>query len=127
MELKDFIKSTMQSIIDATAELIEENTEKKAHINPLTYSANSVDFVRYSDGFVQMTTVSFDVAITKGSEKEGNGKVGVDVYVAKIGSDGTIRASDENVSRVQFALRAALPATKGPSERERYDGSFFSG
>lgn len=123
MELKEFIKTTMQSIIDASSELIEQNSDGSALINPLQRSAEDRNVVMFADGFVPITMVSFDVAITKGSEKAGGGGASVDVYFAKVGADGEVKASNENVSKVQFSLRAALPATSSPPRNQRFDGS----
>ena len=125
MELKDFIKTTMQSIIDANHELIEANSDGRAFVNPLVSATRETDIIRFSDGLVPVTAILFDVAITKGSEQAGGGGASVDVYVAKIGADGQVKASNENVSRVQFSLRAALPATQGPPRGQRFDGTIF--
>ena len=123
MELKDFVKTTMQSIIDATSELIAENNERGVYINPLVRTSDTRDIVKYYDGFIPVTNIDFDVAITKGAEKTGSGGASVDVYFAKVGTEGDVTSSNENVSRVQFSLRAALPATAGPKKNEKFDGT----
>lgn len=123
MELKDFIKTTMQSIIDATNELIEANKETGARINPVQRTASGQNVVWYYDGALPVTEVLFDVAITEGSTKSGKAGAGIEVLSAKIGAGGEMSASNENASRVEFSLRAALPATASPPEDQRFDGS----
>lgn len=121
MELKDFIKTTVQSIIDATEELIVENGESRAAINPFQKVIPDHNVVQYYDGTVAVSVISFDVAVTEGSAKSGGGSGGINVAFAKIGADGTVAASTENISRVQFSMRVALPATEAPSIDMRFE------
>lgn len=122
MELKDFIKTTMQSIIDATNELIEANKETGARINPIRpgFSNNGVN---YFDGSIPITEVLFDVAVTEGTAKTANAGAGIEVLKAQIGGKGEFSSANENASRVEFTMSAALPATSVPPRKQRFDGT----
>ena len=120
MELKDFIKKTAQSIIDATSELILDNKEKGVVINPaIQSSAGAADVVCYYDGFVPVTAISFDVAVTEESEKSGSGGAKVKIATFEVGGDGKLSKIDTVVSRVAFDIRISLPAQKGPGREDR--------
>lgn len=111
MELKDFIKTTVQSIIDATNELIDDNRQTAATINPVETSTYDGGVAHYSGMKLPVTQLSFDVAITGGTSKSGKAGGSVDVYVARLGADGEVSSKNENVSRVQFSMKVTLPAT----------------
>ena len=122
MELKQFIKSSIQSIVNATKELIEENAEHRIYINPAVHSINkSEGYVSYHDGFAKITTIEFDVAVTEGTERQGGGGLKVDVAAFKVGADGTAGSSYENASRIKFAVGIVLPHTKGPPNNKRLE------
>lgn len=111
MELKDFIKTTVQSIIDATNELIDDNQTTASTINPIATSTYNGGVVHYADMRLPVTELSFDVAITGGASRTGKAGGSVDVYVAKLGADGEVSSKNENVSRVQFSLKVTLPGS----------------
>lgn len=111
MELKDFIKTTVQSIIDATNELIDDNQSTAATINPIRTGVYDRGVEHYAGMEIPVTELSFDVAITGGTSKTGKAGGSVDVYVAKLGTDGAISSKNENVSRVQFTMKVAMPVT----------------
>jgi hypothetical protein len=123
MELKDFIKTTVQSIIDATNELIDDNKETAATINPIETNTYDGGVPHYSGMRLPVTELSFDVAITGGTSKTGKAGGSVDVYVAKLGADGQVSSKNENVSRVQFSMKVTLPATIHQTSEIKVGGS----
>lgn len=124
MELEVFIETTMQSMIDATSTLLDKNERKGVSINPFIRHASGENYVWYSDGAMPVTEVSFDVAVTEGTAKSGEANGSIDVYFAKTGGKGTTSASNENVSRVQFTLRVALPGTDASDNGRPYNQRF---
>lgn len=123
MELKDFIKTTVQSIIDATNELIDDNLSTAASINPIETRKYDGGIAHYAGMKLPVTELSFDVAITGGTSKSGKAGGSVDVYVAKIGADGQISSKNENVSRVQFKMKVTLPGTIHQTSQIKVGGS----
>ncbi len=120
MELKDFVKATAQSIIDATQELISANIGTGVLINPPASSvASSEDWVRLYDGFLPVTRISFDVAVTEESSKTGDLGGKIKVAVLEAGAGGKVSASDSKVSRIAFELRLSLPSQPAPEEKTR--------
>ena len=121
MELKEFVKSTTQAIIDATKELISENEGTGSLINPkLTSPGPDADFVAFYDGFLPVTSIDFDVAVTEESEKSGATGGKLKIAVVEFGADGRAISSNSSVSRIQFKLRLTLPGVDGPGSDQRY-------
>ncbi|SHI42682.1 hypothetical protein SAMN04488012_101328 [Palleronia salina] len=116
MDLKDFVKETISSIVEATNELQDEWGDQGVIVNPPvstlapgTYKQNSSTHT-----FRAIQTIKFDVAVTASSQTGGGGKVGVKVWVFEAGTEGEHARHHEEVSRVQFEV----PLTLRPSETE---------
>lgn len=111
MELKDFIKNSVQSIIDATKDLAESNDD--TWINPTIDSAGrDQDFARRDGAFVPITKIDFDVAVTEGSSDSGGAGVKINVMAASAKLGGELESNYSNVSRLRFSMRVALPSEK---------------
>ncbi|MGY9045991.1 MAG: hypothetical protein ACKVKF_02695 [Rhodobacterales bacterium] len=110
MELKTFVKSTIQSIIEASQEIIEENQGKPVFYNPVSNKPTSDDCQLYWGKFIPVTEIKFDVAVAEGTEKSGGGGASIDVISIKVGGNGQIASTATSESRISFSLRVALPA-----------------
>jgi hypothetical protein len=114
-ELKDFIKAMAQSVIDATSELIDANTDRGVFINPPASSVSNVeDWVESHDGFLPVTRIAFDIAVTEESGKSGDVGGKLKVAVVEMGAGGKVTSADPKISRISFDLRLALPAQPTP-------------
>ena len=110
MELKDFIKKTISSIIDATNELQEHYSGTSVVINPPISSSDREKFME-SDGqhiFRRIEDVTFDVAVTVDKETEAEVNGGIKIFSAQIGGSATHASRSEEVSRVKFSIPLAL-------------------
>lgn len=115
MELKEFIKTTVQSIVEASRELIAENSKSEYYFNPLVSNTSSdADAIENNGRFLPVTELSFDVAITEEKEKSGSSGGKVKVISFEVGAEGKISAVNSTVSRLAFKLRVALPSQKSP-------------
>lgn len=110
MELKDFIESSIQSIIEATRNLAAKNDD--TWINPSKTSYKNLDAVTRDGQFVPITDVEFDVAVTEGSSDSAGGKLNIQVLKA----GGEVASNYSNVSRIKFSIRVALPSEKSESQ-----------
>jgi hypothetical protein len=120
VELKDFIKAMAQSVIDATAELIEANKDRGVFVNPSVSEVPKLeDWVVSHDGYLPVTRIAFDIAVTEETGKSGDigGKVKV-AAVAELGAGGTVTSADSKISRIAFDLRLALPAQPTPRKEK---------
>jgi len=75
MDLKEFVKASAQSIIDATNELIAENQDRNCLLNPVrsTSASSAEEVVAFYNGFLPVTEIGFDIAVTEGRSKSGAG------------------------------------------------------
>jgi hypothetical protein len=103
MELKEFVKSVLNDVMDAVQETIEERkgADKHGYINPKTHDPDEME----------IDTISFDVAISAGTKTQGGGEGGLEVWSVKIGANGSREHEATNVSRIQFTLGVAWPHT----------------
>lgn len=110
MELKLFIKRTLQSLIDASEELITENQARRVYINPLRETANDqTDDVSFIEGFQPVTGVRFDLAVT-GDAANPEGAV-IEVLAREDIAAEKADPALQSISRISFAMRIVLPAT----------------
>ena len=123
MELKEFIKTALADITDAVKELQQE-LQNGAIISPSMPApiANTTVKDPQNDKIDRLISkIDFDVAITIGSsdKMEGGGKMGIQVFSAKIG--GGNEAHTENVSRMTFSIPVVLPTYHVKSQTELKD------
>jgi len=105
MELKDFVKSAINDIVEGVRSAQSDVGDSVAigttgH-NALRDAPTSV--VQDSTGKLY-SVVSFDVAVTTADTTEGGG--GIQIAPFKLGA--TVSGSSETVSRIQFALTLSL-------------------
>lgn len=125
MELKEFIKTTLADITDAVSELQEELTNG-AIVSPSmpTPIANITVIDPQNDKVYRaISKIDFDVAVTVGGtdKVEAGGKVGIQIFSAKIGGDN--EKHTENVSRITFSIPVVLP-TQHVKNRAEWNESF---
>nr|WP_246391145.1 trypco2 family protein [Limimaricola variabilis] len=111
--MKEFVTETVSAIADATAELQERYAGKGVLVNPPTNSTGEQLFVvgREDYHFRYVEKVEFDVALTVGSTKQGEGKAGIRIASVEIGGGGSKSVTSEAVSRVRFTIPLALSPT----------------
>lgn len=116
MDLKEFIKETVRSLIEASHELQVELAPKGAIINPPTDGGRAETFETGSATHFQrrVQLIEFDVALTVSSTNSAGGKAGLKIFSAEIGVEGEHARVKQDVNRVKFTLPVALP----PSEHE---------
>lgn len=102
MELREFVRTSlvdiMRGIQDAQHEIYADPTAKGA-VNPA--------FGRLRD---TMEKVTFDVAVTAGSEASGEGKGGINVMAANLSGKVAGKLHDSSVSRLTFSVPIAPSA-----------------
>ena len=103
MELKDFVKETLISVVGGVKEaqnvLAGMNTNESIKVGQFSIQSwDSNDEGRF---------ISFDVAVTTTSEKSGKTEAGGKVLVANANIGGELKHSTENISRVKFKVCCA--------------------
>lgn len=118
MDLKDFVKATVQSIHDAVTELSAEN--EGMQVNPASDTCAGLnDYSTFYNGFVPTTEIDFDVAVTETYADKAGGKAGIKVLPFSVEGGGEVTNGSQNHSRVAFKVRVALPATLASKKEER--------
>lgn len=110
MDLKDFIKETISSISEATAELQVSLGSLGVILNP---PVDAEDGNVYRAGskhtYSRIQTIEFDVAVTASADTSGGAKGGLKVLSFEFGAEGTHSRQSEQVSRVKFGIPLVLP------------------
>lgn len=120
MDLQEFIKETISSIAEATLSLQEEFATKGLIVNPPTNQARSDTFDQSAAYNIRrVESVHFDVAVTATSETAGGAKGGLKVLSVEVGGHGTHAQGSERVSRVQFSIPVALPASNEEGQNKQ--------
>lgn len=103
MDLKTFVKTALNDVMDAVQETIEERKAAGKHgsVNPKTHEPDEME----------IDTIKFDVAVSVGSTTQGSGEGGLDVFNVRLGAEGSYEHESSNVSRIEFTLGIAWPHT----------------
>jgi hypothetical protein len=114
MELKEFIKGTIASIVEATSELQNEFEAEGILINPPSAQSGSDVYQPGSKNYTfrRVKDIEFDVAVTTSDETAQSAKAGIKVFAAELGGTGKKLKGTENVSRVRFSIPLTLKPTK---------------
>lgn len=117
MELKEFIKTAITDITEAISELQSE-LDNGAVINPSISRGEHGKAVLIDQGIAPIEHLNFDVAVTatEASNIDGNAKVGISIFGAKVGTESN--AKTENVSRLTFSVPIVFPATHVKTQQE---------
>lgn len=118
MELKDFIKTAIIDITEAVSELQVE-LKNGAIINPTLPQGEHGKHLLVGNEVRMIERLNFDIAVTATDKTElnGNAKVGISVFGAKIGTENAEKT--ENVSRMTFSIPLLLPATHVKTPKEK--------
>ena len=118
MELKEFIKTAITDITGAVSELQEE-LKNGAIVNPSLTQGEYGKSLVVDNEVRMMERLNFDIAVTatEATELNGNAKVGISVFGAKIGTGNAEKT--ENVSRLTFSIPLLLPATHVKTQKEK--------
>ena len=102
MELKDFIKLSINEIMDGIEETIKERKEKNkaGHINPKIFSEDEME----------IDTIKFDLSVNV--SKKGSGDIGLSIPFSKISGKGAIEKTDTSIQRIEFTLGISWPYTR---------------
>jgi hypothetical protein len=101
MDLKQFVKSSLTDVMAAIVEAQQEWLEsgRRGAINPVI---DRIDEKAIKE-------ISFDVAVTAGSESSGKAGAGIQVVGVRLGGDLTDATSQSSVSRIQFTVPIIPP------------------
>lgn len=104
MDIKDFVKATITSVIDAVNEI---NSEKKGvTVCPENLTLKGENNCFTSDGRL-VKNIDFDLCVTDGIESDTG--AGVKISIFKVGVDS--KTSNEAVNRIKFSIPIAFPST----------------
>ena len=103
MELKEFIKETLNDIIDGVREA-QQGSSKDVAINPRIKKVS--DFTR------EIQYVEFDIAISELNEDGASGRIGVGVPI--IGANGSVSSGKqtEEATRIRFKVGVKFPTVE---------------
>ena len=119
MELKEFVTSAIEQIIEGVTAAQTHATKKGAAVNPAFNVAGTHSGVMgTTEADVLVLKVHFDVAVTavESTEAKGGAKVQVAGPIS-VGGGAGVAERAERVSRLQFIVPLALP--DDPSMREQ--------
>lgn len=110
MELKEFVKSTIENIKDAVAEL-QANNETSARINPI--GIKGVDHILIPSGSglenLMVINVEFNVCLEETDTEGGKKSIGVFFKEIGIGVDKKIENNTTSYTSVKFSIPMTLP------------------
>lgn len=120
MELKDFIATSLKSIIEGVIEAQRYAASVGGFINPPDAGASSISKAnsgakRYAEipgmdiYYYEIHPMEFDIAVTVIDSAGNKGGLGVVMAVAAIGGQRTSEKSTESVSRIRFTVPVAFP------------------
>jgi len=103
MELKAFIKATLNDVMDAVQETIEERKKASKHgyVNPKVHAKE-----------MEVDTIKFDIAVSTGTKTQGGLDAALEVFSVKLGGKGGGELENSNVSRIEFTLGVSWPHTQ---------------
>lgn len=113
MELKDFIKGVISEIVNAIDES-QKALGDKACVSPIIGSGGSSTHIKAGKGYVPVSAIDFDVALTVSATETANsgvsGKISI-FEIIKAGAEAgdTTQMVTQNVSRVKFQIPVAYP------------------
>ena len=105
MELEKFIAESLESIAKGIDKANEKLAPMGACVNPLSDSG-SADKAEVRGVFCGIHDVKFDIAVTVSKQTDTEGKISV-FSVGGVG--GNITNGNEQVSRLLFSLKLAIP------------------
>lgn len=117
MELKDFIKETIENIVDGVAAAQASIKDKGAQINPK--SARFYENSLYNDFNSGMPRfVEFEVGLTSTDKSGSSEGIGVFLGTISLGKKNDQGIEDIAVTKIKFSLPLVLPCGGGESAGE---------
>jgi hypothetical protein len=112
MELKEFVKATLASIIEAVSEAQEGAHGGNVSPHPSRRAGNLQEGSYESTWGLYASPVRFDVAVTVTGADKLEGGVKVSVLALSAGGGASTSNEKQSVSRVQFEVPLALPTSR---------------
>ena len=114
MELKDFVRDTLNALIDGVREVQGTAAEKGKFVVPDAGRGVRADSKPHSGITVLntgdlITFVEFDVALTASDSKQTKGGIGVLFGAVNLGSQGQSDSGTASLSRIKFQIPLVLP------------------
>lgn len=126
MELKDFIKQTIEQIVEGVVEAQALIQKHDAYVNPVNFSY-TIDGKHNNSRYSLPQNVLFDIGLTS-STKEGSSE-GIGVFLGSINLGKKNEDSVESiaVTKVKFSVPLALPVgidhNSGGAQMHKITGS----
>lgn len=101
MEVKEFVKTALNDIMDAVSETIEERKSKNKPgiVNPKVFDPEEM----------MIDSIKFDIAVSAGSRDGSGVNGGLVVWGVQIGAKGERQIDSSTVSRIEFTLDVSWP------------------
>ena len=108
MELKDFVKATLEQIVEGVASAQEAIAPKRAVINPseMEFYKDGV-WSNYSHAMPQ--NVEFDVGLTSTDKKGSVEGIGVFLGSINLGKKNDVGVENVAITKVRFSVPLVLP------------------
>ena len=107
MELQEFIKTVLVSVVRGVENAQLELRDSKAIVNPEGFKRQiALEQLKESTGF---TDVEFEVAVEVKNSTEQGGKVGIQVAIFQMGAGGKKDSTASHGSRIKFSVPVHLP------------------
>ena len=107
MELKDFVRESLEQIIEAVSE-VQAKAPHGARINPRSIMGNP-PVLRESEHGSLIQQIDFDVAVTAQEGTQTKGGIAVFAGWIGAGSHGQSTSTSQQVSRIKFCVPVLLP------------------
>ncbi|WP_217512934.1 trypco2 family protein [Vibrio metschnikovii] len=117
MNLEDFISQSLSQIARGIEKANKELEGSSAFVSPEGVKGvkceSKYGSLHYlSDTWLEVSEISFDVAVTATSGTESGGGLGVSVGGINIGAKGKSNHGDTSESRIQFSVPMVLPQAR---------------
>ncbi len=111
MDLNQFIKETITSIITGIEESQKMLESKKAFINPfgIQYNLNDIKGEGISKEGHKTSTIEFDLSVTVQETSGAQGKIGVQTGFFNAGVGGDLKNSNSSINRIKFSIPILFP------------------
>ncbi len=115
MELRDFVKATLEQIVDGAAEAQKSIRDKGGIVNPTSMSfQKDGNWNNYSHAMPQ--EVIFDVGLTATDKRGSSEGIGVFLGSISLGKKNDSGIEQVAVTKVRFSIPLALPPGAGLHE-----------
>lgn len=112
MELKDFIKETIENIVDGVVAAQESISKKGAVINPqsVRFRQNG-EWNNFNSGMPH--SIEFDVGLTSVDRSGSSEGVGVFLGSISLGKKNDTGVEQTAVTKIKFSIPLVFPSVKG--------------